>query len=116
MDIDKKELLKKVSDAVEERRDWNAMGYGSYALVMIDRSDGEVWTDTFESEGSFNRYNSDSIESVPITDIIFRNTVCEGRSSHVMTKEELAAAVTDYIYSRCLKRDMYVRGVGGEFE
>lgn len=115
MDIDKRELFKKVNDALEERRDWNALGHGYYALVMMDRSDGEVWTDTFESEGSFKRYHSDSIESIPITDIISQNTVCVGRSSYVMTKEELTAAVTDYVYNRCLKWDMYVRGVGGEF-
>ena len=112
MEIDKKKLLEKVSNALEERKKWNELGRDRYALVMLDRSDGDAWTDTFESEGSYKRYRSASIESVPITDIIFQCTVCEGKSSHVMTKEELDAAVTEYVYARCMKWDMYVHGVG----
>lgn len=92
----RKQLKKEVKKLAKERREWNRRGPGYYSLIMFDRSDGEVWIDTFMNEGDFKRYRSDSIESVPVLDIIYQNT-----GNRPMTVDEIDEAITEYIVSRC---------------
>ena len=92
----RKQLKKEVKKLTKERREWERRGIGYRAPIMFDRSDGEVWIDTFMNEGDFKRYRSDSIESVPVTDIIYQNT-----GSHPMTVDEIDEAIVEYIVSRC---------------
>lgn len=92
----RKELKKKVKGLTKERREWERRGIGYRAPIMFDRSDGEVWIDTFMNEGDFKRYRSDSIESVPVLDIIYQNT-----GNRPMTVDEIDEAIVEYIISKC---------------
>lgn len=91
-----KQLKKKIKGLTKERREWERRGIGYRAPIMFDRSDGEVWIDAFMNEGDFKRYHSESIESVPVLDIIYQNT-----GSHPMTVDEIDEAIVEYIASKC---------------
>lgn len=54
MELNRTELKEKVSSATKESRDWDRMDSRHYSKIMLDTSDGDVWVDTFISEGEFN--------------------------------------------------------------
>lgn len=87
----------KVSSATKESRDWDRMDSRHYSKIMLDTSDGDVWVDTFISEGEFKRYRSSTIENIPVTDIIFQSDI----SNRAMTVDELDEAIVDYVLERC---------------
>lgn len=49
MTYDKKQL----QDALEEAKDWIALRWGHCADVMIDTSDGKIWSHLFVDENSW---------------------------------------------------------------
>lgn len=50
--------------ALGEYRHWLSLNYFHCAKIMIDLSDGTVWTDVFTDCNSYNIYHSDSIISL----------------------------------------------------
>ena len=97
LELNRTELKEKVSSATKESRDWDRMDSRHYSKIMLDTSDGDVWVDTFISEGGFKRYRSSTIENIPVTDIIFQSDI----SNRAMTVDELDEAIVDYVLERC---------------
>lgn len=97
LELNRTELKEKVSSATKESRDWDRMDSRHYSKIMLDTSDGDVWADTFISEGEFKRYRSSTIENIPVTDIIFQSDI----SNRAMTVDELDEAIVDYVLERC---------------
>lgn len=97
LELNRTELKEKVSSATKESRDWDRMDSRHYSKIMLDTSDGDVWVDTFISEGEFKRYRSSTIENIPVTDIIFQSDI----SNRAMTVDELDEAIVDYVLERC---------------
>ena len=99
MDLDRTVLQKKVSSATKESREWDRVDSRHYSKIMLDTLDGDVWADTFLSEGEFKRYRSSTIEDIPVTDIIFQSDI----SNRALTVDELDDAIVDYVLERCLQ-------------
>lgn len=89
------ELKKTVEKEYRDMRKWDKASPFRYSKLMYDTSDGEVWADCFLDEGSYKVYRSNSIHSVPIGDIIYRNT-----GKRPMQIAEINDTITDYIINK----------------
>lgn len=69
--------------ALGEYRYWLSLNYFHRAKIMIDLSDGTVWTDVFTDCNSYNIYHSDSI--ISLSDYILERE--EGELNMALLKE-----------------------------
>lgn len=75
--------LKGYKKALGEYRHWLSINYFHRAKIMIDLSDGTVWTDVFTDCNSWCVYHSDSITS--LSDYILERE--EGELNMTLLKE-----------------------------
>lgn len=60
-EISRKEIEKKIKAEYKAARDFCDGGIGRYYNMMLDVSDGDIWSDVFLNEGDRKIYHSDSI-------------------------------------------------------
>ena len=90
-------MIKKseITKARRELNQWLRQGYRRTGVLMLDKSDGEIWADVFLDEGSYKIYHSSDIVEIPLGEIMWRNT-----GDHPMT----AAEQDEAIYQWCLEQ------------
>lgn len=76
--------LKGYKKALGEYRRWLSLNYFHRAEIMMDLSDGTVWTDIFIDCNSYNVYHSDSI--ISLSDYILEREE-EGELNMTLLKE-----------------------------
>lgn len=76
--------LKGHKKALGQYRDWLSLNYFHRAKIMIDLSDGTVWTDIFTDCNSYNVYHSDTI--ISLSDYILEREE-EGELNMALLKE-----------------------------
>lgn len=76
--------LKGYKKALGQYRDWLSLNYFHRAKIMIDLSDGAVWTDIFLSCNNYNIYHSDTI--ISLSDYILEREE-EGKLNMALLKE-----------------------------
>lgn len=54
-------------------REYKTLCKRGWVVMMVDLSDGEVWTDFFPSESEWKVYKSESIKSIDLMRIYFQN-------------------------------------------
>ena len=62
--ISRKEIVSQVRKEYKIARQWCKQDFGRYYKLMIDVSDGEIWSDVFLTENDWKEYHSDSIISL----------------------------------------------------
>ena len=88
----RKELREQVEKEYSEMRRWNKLDHRHYSELMFDSADGSVWADCFINEGNFNKYRSETIQSVPLGDLFYLNT-----KNRPLTISERIEIITNYI-------------------
>lgn len=62
MTIKKKELARQIRKEYKEAREWLRRDWRHTYQMMIDTSDGEIWSDCFLDGNSWKVYKSDTIQ------------------------------------------------------
>lgn len=62
--ISKKTIEKQVRKEYAAARDWCSYDHFRYYKMMIDTSDGEIWSDVFLSTNEWKVYHSETIMSL----------------------------------------------------
>lgn len=91
----KNELMKMIKEEHKDLREWLRGDTRRDGCLMLDTSNGKVWTDYFVSENNWKVYESESIIKIPIYYIHRMAT-----TGHPLTTAELDQA----IYEWCLKK------------
>lgn len=68
MKIKKSELMKKIRQEFKEGRRWARLNYGYHFKMMIDVSDGDIWSDCL-MENSWKVYHSDTIKRLQFSGV-----------------------------------------------
>lgn len=103
--------LNKIADMRDQMDSWDKATHG-YAVMMLDRSDGDMWADYFSEANSFKDYHSSSIITVPITDIMNKAT-----EDHPLTKKEINDAIFEWCVrerKKCILPDETIEIIGNE--
>lgn len=85
--------LNKIADMRDQIDSWEKVTH-SYAVMMLDLSEGDMWVDCFPDANSFKNYHSAAIIAVPISDIMEKAT-----EDHPLTKKE----INDAIFEWCVR-------------
>lgn len=91
----KTELRKIIEKEYREMRKWDNSDPFRYSKLMYDTSDGDIWSDVFLDENGWKEYRSETIHSVPISELIYQNT-----GNRPMKISEIIDAIADYIMNR----------------
>lgn len=59
--IKKETLLKVIKKEYKELKRFCALRHDHHGKMMIDSKDAKIWSDVFNSPGSYERYHSESI-------------------------------------------------------
>ncbi|POP33371.1 hypothetical protein C3B58_07670 [Lactonifactor longoviformis] len=62
--IERREIEKQVKKEYAAARDWCSYDHFRYYKMMIDTSDGDIWSDVFLSENEWKVYHSETIMSL----------------------------------------------------
>ena len=60
-EISRKEIEQQVREELKEARAFCSYGYGRYYTMMIDLSDGSIWSDHFLDCETWKEYHSETI-------------------------------------------------------
>lgn len=69
MIFSKKELKKKLVEENREGKKFQSLGHGNGFRLMIDTSDGEIWSDCL-TQNETRRYRSDTIVQLDDVDLL----------------------------------------------
>lgn len=64
MKIKKSELMRKIRKEFKEGRRWCKQDWRRTFAMMIDTSDGDIWSDCFLDSNTWKEYHSDTISKL----------------------------------------------------
>lgn len=79
MKIKKSELMRKIRKEFKEGRRWCKQDWRRVFAMMIDTSDGDIWSDCFLDANTWKEYHSDTISK-----LTFLGVTVEDQEQHFL--------------------------------